>query len=74
MQQLVEDPQTAPNLLPKQAPLAYSRIRAVQSHTAGEPVSSADLEASLNLEERFGIETGTLEKLTGIKKGYTCPN
>ncbi len=67
MQHLVEDPQTAPNLLSKHTPLAYSRIRAVQSHAAGEPVSSADLEASLDLEERFGIEPGTLEQLTGIK-------
>ncbi len=70
MQQLVEDQQTAPNLLPKHTPLAYSRIRAVQSHIEGDPVSSADLEVSLNLEERFGIETGTLEQLTGIKTRY----
>ncbi len=70
MQQLVEDPQTAPNLLPKHTPLAYSRIKAIQGHAAGDPVSSADLEASLDLEERFGIEPGTLEKLTGIKTRY----
>ncbi len=70
MQELVEDPRTAPNFLPKDAPLAYSRIRAVQSHAAGDPVTSADLEASLKLEERFGIEPGTLEQLTGIKTRY----
>ncbi len=70
MQQLVEDPQTGLNFIPKRMSLAYSRISAVQGHAAGDPVSSADLEASLNLEERFEIEPGTLERVTGIKTRY----
>lgn len=60
-------PKIGPNLRPKRAPLAYSRIRAVQGHITGEAVSSADLEASLDLDRRFGMEPGSLEQVTGIR-------
>ncbi len=70
MSQLVEDLQIERNSKPNHTPLAYSRIKAVQSHIEGDPVTSADLEASLDLEQRFGIKPGTLEQVTGIKTRY----